>query len=62
MTDLRNALPQLAKDIAGRSIRDSHWLSVVGRFRPGATVQHAEAEFNTIADRFRPLYPENHLC
>src|SRR5581483_8941050 len=38
--------------------RGSHWLSVVGRLKPGVTVAAAQAEMETIAQRIARTYPD----
>jgi putative ABC transport system permease protein len=37
--------------------RDSHFLRVLGRLKPGATLQQARSEFETIALRLEQAYP-----
>jgi len=37
--------------------RDSHWMNVIGRLKPGVTVEQASAEINTIASRINQTYP-----
>jgi len=50
ITQVRAALP-----------RGKHLFSVLGRLKPGATVEQARAEVKTIADRLQRAYPEtNH--
>jgi putative ABC transport system permease protein len=39
--------------------RDAHFLHVVGRLAPDATVEHAQAELETIASRLAIAYPES---
>lgn len=39
--------------------RDSHYLTVVARLRPNATVQHAQEEMNVIAQRLTKQYPNS---
>src|SRR5207245_1542115 len=34
-----------------------HWLEVIGRMKPGITIEQAQAEMNAVAARLRPLYP-----
>jgi predicted permease len=38
--------------------RDSSWLSVVGRLRPGATLKQARARFDLISRQLRDAFPE----
>src|SRR2546422_3995538 len=37
--------------------RSLHWLEVIGRLKPGITIEQAQAEMNAVAARLRPLYP-----
>ena len=37
--------------------RSAHWLSVIGRLKPGITLAQAQAEMKTLAVQLRPLYP-----
>jgi putative ABC transport system permease protein len=37
--------------------RSADWLQVIGRLKPGVSVQQAQAEMNALAARLRPLYP-----
>lgn len=48
---------QLAVSVPSDRARDYHWLSVVGRMRPGATRQEVDAELSTIATRLAKNYP-----
>jgi putative ABC transport system permease protein len=41
-----------------KEVRLSHSLFVVGRLKPGVSVQQARAEMNTISDRMKQQYPE----
>jgi predicted permease len=43
---------QLAANLPPQDSRDTHWLAVVGRLRPGVTRTQATAELNTLAERF----------
>ena len=43
---------QLAVTSPPQDSRDAHWLTVVGRLRPGVTRAQAAAELNTLAERF----------
>src|SRR5262249_31382425 len=40
------------------SKRDSTWLDVFGRLKPGVTIEQARAEFSTIAQRLAQAYPK----
>lgn len=44
--------------LTGDENRGSHFLAPVGRLRPGATLEQANAEVATIADRLAQAYPE----
>jgi putative ABC transport system permease protein len=37
--------------------RGADWLQVIGRLKPGVSVEHGQAEMNALAARLRPLYP-----
>ena len=37
--------------------RDSHWMTVIGRLRPGVSLAQASAEMNAIAGRLNQTYP-----
>ncbi|HVW21591.1 MAG TPA: ABC transporter permease [Opitutaceae bacterium] len=37
--------------------RNGHWLNVIGRLKPGVTVEQGRAELHAIAARQKPLYP-----
>ena len=47
-----------AIDPKERQARQSHFLLVVGRLKPGVTREHAQAEMNTIANRLEQQYPK----
>ncbi len=47
---------QLADQPSNNS-RDFHWLSVVGRMRPGVTRRQVDAELETLAERYARAYP-----
>jgi predicted permease len=49
---------QLAPSVPSRSARNFHWLTVVGRLKPGVTQSQAAAELATIAQRFAKAYPD----
>ncbi len=48
---------QLAPNLPPQSSREFHWLSVVGRIRPGTSRTEVEAEMNTLADRYARIFP-----
>jgi predicted permease len=50
--ELRRA-PKLLED------RGSHWMNVIGRLKPGVTVDQASAEMTGIASRINQAYPNN---
>jgi predicted permease len=37
--------------------RGADWLHVIGRLKPGVSVEEAQSEMNALAARLRPLYP-----
>ena len=39
--------------------RDSHFIRMVGRLKPGVTIQHCDAEMKTIAARLEQQYPKS---
>jgi putative ABC transport system permease protein len=39
--------------------RGSHWASAIGRMKPGATIQKAQADLTLIASRLEQQYPES---
>ncbi len=49
---------QLAPSVPSRSARNFHWLTVVGRLKPGVTQSQAAAELTTLAQRFAKTYPD----
>jgi predicted permease len=49
--------PQLAASLPPHDSREYHWLSVIGRVRPGVTRKDVAAELNTIAGRLASAYP-----
>ncbi|MBV8114964.1 MAG: ABC transporter permease [Silvibacterium sp.] len=49
--------PQLAASLPPHDSREYHWLSVIGRVRPGVTRKDVIAELSTIADRLAASYP-----
>src|SRR6185436_13799124 len=50
--DLRRN-PGILKD------RGSHWMTVIGRLKPGVSLSQASAEMNAIATRLNQAYPDN---
>jgi predicted permease len=48
---------QLVASLPPQHARDYHWLSVVGRMRPGVTRKEVEAELSTLGSRFSESYP-----
>jgi putative ABC transport system permease protein len=44
--------------LTGEESRGSHFVAPVGRLRPGATLDQAHAELETIAERLAQAYPE----
>jgi predicted permease len=50
--ELRRA-PKLLAD------RGSHWMNVIGRLKPGVSVQQASAELSGIANRMNQAYPDD---
>ena len=48
---------QLVANLPPDHARDFHWLSVVGRTRPGVTRDEVEAELNTLAGSFSQSFP-----
>ena len=45
----------------GRERRGVHWLTVLGRLNPGATLQQAQAEMNAIQSRIEARFPNLNL-
>jgi predicted permease len=41
-----------------RSRRNHHWLSTIGRLKPGVSLSQAQAEMSTVAARLARAYPE----
>ena len=48
----------LAIDVKGRQSRDSRWLWVLGRLKPGISFSEASAEMQAIAQRETDAYPD----
>ncbi len=46
-------------ELTGNQSRGSHFLAPVGRLKPGATLEQANAELATIAERLAQAYPES---
>lgn len=49
--------PQLAASLPPHDSREYHWLSVIGRVRPGMSRKQVAAQLATIADRLAVSYP-----
>ncbi len=49
---------QLVPNLPPADSREFHWLSLVGRLRPGVTRMQAAAELDTLANRFALSYPK----
>jgi hypothetical protein len=49
---------QMAPNLSNQSSRDFHWLSVVGRMKPGLQRAEVTAELNTLAHRLAKSYPK----
>jgi predicted permease len=49
--------PSLVPNLPQRSARDYHWLSVVGRLKPGVSRSQANAELGNLARRYDASYP-----
>lgn len=54
---LLGVTPQLAVSLPPHDSRDYHWLSVIGRVRPGISREQVAAQLGTIADRLAASYP-----
>lgn len=39
--------------------RGSHWMNIIGRLKPGVSMEQASAELDTIATRLNQAYPDN---
>jgi putative ABC transport system permease protein len=48
----------LAPDANTRSARNAFWLPVIGRLKPGISVEQAQTEMNGIGTRIEQTYPE----
>ena len=51
--EMASALPQLPSE----QCRDCHWVTVIGRMKPGVTRAQMDAELNTLAKRYAAAYP-----
>lgn len=49
--------PELAVSLPPHDSREYHWLSVIGRVRPGVSRKDVAAQLSTIADRLAASYP-----
>jgi predicted permease len=49
--------PELAASLPPHDSREYHWLSVIGRVRPGVSREDVTAQLSTIADRLAVSYP-----
>jgi predicted permease len=49
---------QMAPNLANSNSRDTHWLAVVARLKPGVTRSQAASELKTLAARLAVAYPE----
>jgi predicted permease len=49
--------PELAASLPPHDSREYHWLSVIGRVRPGVSREQVAAQLSMIADRFAASYP-----
>lgn len=59
MSALADAFPVFT--IERLEMRGGRWLRMVGRLRPGVTLEEARAEVATIADRLGEAYPDTNL-
>jgi predicted permease len=50
--------PQVMGDREILGAREGHWLAVAGRLKPGATLQHAQAEIAVLARNLEREHPE----
>jgi predicted permease len=48
---------QLVPNLPPKDSREFHWVTVVGRMRPGATRTQVQAELDTLAARYAKSYP-----
>ncbi|HET6975481.1 MAG TPA: ABC transporter permease [Pyrinomonadaceae bacterium] len=39
--------------------RGSHWMNIIGRLKPGVSIEQSSAEFAAIASRLNQAYPDN---
>ena len=49
----------LRRDAGLLAERGSHWMNIIGRLKPGVSMEQASAEFDTIAARLNQAYPDN---
>jgi putative ABC transport system permease protein len=55
--DLWQPMEWNREDVSQPFFRRAHWLRVVGRLAPGATLAHANEQLATVAARLRETYP-----
>ena len=54
------AMVEELRGVTGRlSSRDSHWMNVIGRLKPGVSLAQATAEMNAISGRLNQIYPND---
>jgi putative ABC transport system permease protein len=51
----------LDMDSKSLGTRGSHWASAIGRFKPGVTLQKAQADLTLIASRLEQQYPDSNF-
>ncbi len=49
----------LRRDPGVLAERGSHWMNIIGRLKPGVSMEQASAEFDTISTRLNQAYPDN---
>ena len=52
----------LAMTPAEMKVRDTHYLNVVGRFKPGINIRQAQAEMDRIANQLQQDYPASNMA